>query len=110
MKIAMTPTLTGSYQFCERIARREARNFYHAFRVLPAPQRLAMCALYAFLRITDDLGDDQAPTEEKRVALTDWRRRFDRAMGGDFQHELHPALYDTVRNYAIPKEYLDAVL
>ena len=45
----MTTTLADSYAYCERLARREAGNFYHAFRLLPRPQRLAMCALYAFM-------------------------------------------------------------
>src|SRR5207253_640974 len=27
----MTPTLARSYDYCEDLARREARNFYHAF-------------------------------------------------------------------------------
>src|SRR4051812_41222160 len=58
-----------SYAWCERLARRAAGNFYHAFRILPADQRRAMCALYAFMRITDDLGDGDAPTEIRRAAL-----------------------------------------
>jgi len=36
-------SLAGSYAYCERLARREAGNFYHAFRLLPADQRRAMC-------------------------------------------------------------------
>src|SRR5207245_5393809 len=47
----MIPELAASYAYCERLARREAANFYPAFRVLPRPQRRAMCALYAFLRV-----------------------------------------------------------
>ena len=53
----MTSTLAASYLYCERLARKQAGNFYHAFRILPNPQRRAMCALYAFLRVTDDLTD-----------------------------------------------------
>ena len=37
----MNPTLARSYAFCEQLARREAGNFYHAFRVLPGAQRRA---------------------------------------------------------------------
>ena len=40
-----------SYSWCERLARRQAGNFYHAFRLLPVARRRAMCALYAFLRV-----------------------------------------------------------
>ena len=43
----MTPTLAESYTYCQQITRREAGNFYPAFRILPKDQRLSMCALYA---------------------------------------------------------------
>src|SRR6266446_4091274 len=76
--VPMTISLADSYRYCEQVARREAGNFYHAFRVLPRAQRLAMCALYAFLRLTDDLGDCPGPEVEKRGGLADWRRQFER--------------------------------
>ena len=46
----MTDALAASYAFCDTIARREAKNFYHSFRLLPADRRRSMCALYAFMR------------------------------------------------------------
>lgn len=106
----MTPALTRSYAYCERLARREAGNFYHAFRMLPAPQRKAMCALYAFLRVSDDLSDGPGSSEQKRGPFLSWRSRFDQALAGISTHRLHPALCHTVVTYAIPREYLDAVL
>src|SRR5271155_5570469 len=53
----MDRALQASYEFCGTLARHEARNFYYAFLLLPAAQRRSMCALYAFLRHTDDLAD-----------------------------------------------------
>src|SRR6516162_1801196 len=105
-----TFSLFDSYRYCEQIARREAGNFYHAFRVLPRSQRQAMCALYAFLRLTDDLGDGPGLAEEKRERLADWRRQFERAMKGDYSHSLHPAFHHTVRSYGIPTRYLQDVI
>src|SRR6516162_55615 len=92
----MTLSLADSFRYCEQVARREAGNFYHAFRVLPRAQRQAMCALYAFLRLTDDLEDSSAPEEEKRLRLTDWRRQFELALAGDYTHSLHPAIHHTI--------------
>lgn len=106
----MNPALAHSYAYCERLARREAGNFYHAFRILPRPQRRSMCALYAFLRITDDLSDGPGPTEAKRGPLAEWRRRMERALAGKYDHRLHAAFHDTIVTHQIPRAYFDAVL
>ena len=106
----MTPRLARSYAYCERLTRREAGNFYPAFRVLPGPQRRAMCAFYAFNRITDDLSDGPGPSAGKRAGLVEWRRQLQGAVAGDYRHPLHAALQHTIRTYAIPLEYLHAVL
>jgi len=103
-------TLDESYRFCEALARREAANFYPAFRLLPGPQRRGMCALYAFLRIADDFSDEAGPIENKRRELAQWRHGLHAALTGGDAHPIHPALADTVRRYRIPLEYLEAVL
>jgi phytoene synthase len=69
-----------------------------------------MCALYAFLRVADDLTDTTAQPEEKLVSLSDWRRRFDAALSGSYSHPLHAAFHDTVNTYKIPRQYLEDVL
>jgi phytoene synthase len=69
-----------------------------------------MCALYAFMRLTDDLTDDVGSTYDKRQALTAWRRSVDAALAGVDSHPLHPAFRHTVRHYQIPPKYLEAVL
>jgi phytoene synthase len=106
----MDATLAHSYAWCERLARREAGNFYHAFRVLPSPQRRAMCALYAYLRIADDLTDEPGDCEAKRVALASWRNGLDAALAGKNTHPLHPALRQVVERYHVPREYLSEAL
>src|SRR5436190_17467224 len=103
-------TLARSYAYCERVARRQAANFYPAFRVLPRPQRLAMCALYAFLRVTDDHVDNAGDIEKRHSRLAIWRRGLRAAMHGEDRHRVHPALRHTVERFAIPIWYLDAVI
>jgi 15-cis-phytoene synthase len=102
--------LADSYAACERLARREAGNFYHAFRLLPRSQRRAMCALYAFMRMADDLSDGPEPVEEKRRRLDDYREQLDLALAGKPTLELHPAFADTVHAYRIPRQYLIDVI
>lgn len=99
-----------SFSYCERLARQQAGNFYHAFRVLPGPQRQAMCALYAFFRLTDDLSDEPGAVLDKRLALIDWRQRLDQALNGSYSHPLHAALHHVVQEHRIPRQYLDEVL
>lgn len=104
------PGLSSSYAWCERLARREASNFYHAFCLLPTPPRRAMCALYAFLRVADDLIDGPQATAAKRLALAEWRRQLEAALTGVYGHPLHPALHHTVLHYGIPRRCLEDVL
>jgi phytoene synthase len=106
----MSQILAHSYAYCERLARREAGNFYHAFRLLPRSQRFAMCALYAFMRVADDLSDGPEPVGDKRRLLDDWRRQLDLALTGTPTHPLHPAFAHTVAMFGIPRRYLVDVL
>jgi phytoene synthase len=102
--------LSASHAYCERLARQQAGNFYHAFRLLPTDQRRGMCAVYSFLRVADDLTDVAGATEKKRSALESWRRQLHEALAGKYNHVLHAALHETVDRFHIPVSYLDAVL
>lgn len=99
-----------SYAWCEQVARKQARNFYPAFRFLPPPQRRAMCALYAFLRVSDDLADETGEVEAKRRTLVRWREQLHEMMAGEYSHPLHPAFHDTIRRYDMPVAHLDAAI
>jgi len=102
--------LVNSFAYCERLARAQAANFYHGFRLLPRPQRLGTCALYAFLRVADDIADADAPAKERRVHLQQWREQLAGALRGRFSHPIHAALQATMDTYHIPPEYLELAL
>ncbi|HEX8203272.1 MAG TPA: phytoene/squalene synthase family protein, partial [Isosphaeraceae bacterium] len=107
----MNAGLRSSYQFCGDVARRQARNFYYSFLLLPADRRRAMCALYAFLRHTDDLADEPGPVAAKRRALDAWRSELDAALGGaGASWPGLPALADTVARHGVPARHLHEVL
>jgi phytoene synthase len=57
----------------ETIVRSAGTSFYHGMRVLPPDRRHAMYAIYAFCRIVDDIADEEAPLETKRLGLATWR-------------------------------------
>jgi phytoene synthase len=103
-------SLSRSYAWCEELARQQAGNFYHAFRLLPRPQRLAMCSLYAFLRVADDLADAPGPATDKAAPLEAWRQQLHEALTGCYHHPLHPALHHTIHTCGIPPRHLEEVL
>src|SRR5215470_6868854 len=67
----MNSQLAAAYAVCRHIARSAARNFYYGFLVLPRDKRDAVCAVYAFMRHSDDLTDDPV-----LLAAADTQRRF----------------------------------
>ncbi|HVU91927.1 MAG TPA: presqualene diphosphate synthase HpnD [Jatrophihabitans sp.] len=61
----MSASVEAAYRECERITREQARNFAWGIRLLPAPKRTALSAVYAFARRVDDIGDGDLPKPEK---------------------------------------------
>jgi 15-cis-phytoene synthase len=106
----MNKGLRDSYAHCRRIARRSASSFYYSFLLLPKPKRMAMCALYAFLRRTDDLGDSSDSPADRRIALEAWRGSLVRSMQGEYDDPLLPALSDTIHTFDVPRAHLEAVI
>jgi squalene synthase HpnC len=117
-------TVAGSYEACHRIARASRSNFYYAFFLLPKPKRDALAALYAFMRLIDDVSDENQSLLAKQRDLAKWRAAFDEAVTGHSQvfdgtaamplpseasygeAEVLPALVDTMQRYKMPARYL----
>lgn len=57
-------------------------SFYWAMRLLPAPRRDAMYAIYAFCREVDDIADSDDAPSAKQAALDRWRREVDAIFAG----------------------------
>jgi phytoene synthase len=96
-------TIDQSYQYCLKVARTRAKNFYYAFVLLSRQQRKAMCAIYAFMRYCDDLSDEPGAS---RAAVEKWRAELEDALEGRFSdHPVWPAFHHTVRRFGIPHDY-----
>lgn len=108
----MSLSVDVAYAACETIARREAKNFYYAFRVLPKPKRAAICAVYAFMRHADDLADDERLPREERLSQTRqwldaWRSS---AAGSATDDPVFIALRDAQQRFQISTELLDQLV
>lgn len=106
-------SLQRSRAFCENLTRTQARNFYYGLKLLPEPKRSAMFALYAYMRLVDDIADDEdGRTVEQRVADLDaWRQRTHEVLAGNSSviatHPLWPALADLVQRHQVPAHVFD---
>ncbi len=58
-----------AYRHCEAVTRKEAANFYYGIRLLDRDRRQAMCAVYAFARRVDDIGDGTLERAAKLARL-----------------------------------------
>jgi len=105
-------TLAEAYAACRTIARREAKNFYYAFRVLPQHKSDAMCAVYAFMRRADDISDDESlPIEQRRQAMSVWVESWRTARrSGVSDDPVFIALNDTQKRFAIPDALLEELV
>ncbi|MGH9740711.1 MAG: squalene synthase HpnC [Candidatus Acidiferrales bacterium] len=95
-----------SYLECTRIARAAHSSFYLAFYGLRREKRNAICALYAFMRLVDNVSDEPEDLESKRRGLARWRGWLDEAVAGQTDgHAILPALADTMARFEIPARY-----
>ncbi|MCL2660208.1 MAG: phytoene/squalene synthase family protein [Acidobacteriaceae bacterium] len=105
-------TVAEAYAVCASIARREAKNFYYAFRVLPEHKRNAMCAVYAFMRKADDISDEESVSiAERRVIMQQWLDEWRQARGSAATADpIFVALNDTQRRFEIPDALLEELV
>jgi len=95
------------------ITRREAANFYYGIRLLDRPRRLALCAVYAFARLVDDIGDGDLPRERKLAQLERVERQLAAALRGENPGWREPALAAlaaALRRYQLPADQLQALI
>jgi phytoene synthase len=111
------PTVEESFAHCRRVARSRARNFYYSFLLLPRQERDAMCAIYAFMRKSDDITDGVEGRDgselraggdgEPEIVLARWKSSLEAALDGRCgDNPILPALRHTVGKYRIPVSYL----
>lgn len=94
--------------FCRRLARRHYENFSVASAMLPAELRIHLVRIYAFCRVTDDLGDESRSDPRLRA----WRHEVEAGLAGDVvpTHPVLLALRETVAECSVPlAPFLDLI-
>lgn len=96
-------------RYCAAITRREAANFYYGIRLLPRLKFNALCAIYAFAREVDDIGDGSLAQEQKIAALALARRRIER-LEADGDDPVIRALASAERHFPLPRDaFIDLI-
>jgi phytoene synthase len=111
----MTPDhsaeVDAAYAACRAIAKREAKNFYYAFVVLPRHKSDAMCAVYAFMRKADDLADDESLSlDSRREAMAQWTAAWRTSRSVPTDDPVFLALNDTQQRFGISHDLLEQLV
>ncbi len=101
---ARTPSLEESRAFCERLARSHYENFSVATWFLPPRLRPHFCSIYAYCRISDDLGDEVGDPAASLLLLDEWEAELGACFAGSPRHPVFVALAETVSACDIPRE------
>jgi squalene synthase HpnC len=100
----VAPTLDEARAWCKRLAASHYENFHVASWFLPQALRPHFHAIYAYCRVSDDLGDEVGSTAQALALLDLWGRELDACYDGRARHPVFVALAETIRACSIPKE------
>ena len=108
---ADAPSLIASRAYCARLARSHYENFSVASWFLPSRLRQHFYNIYAYCRISDDLGDEVGDAAASLALLDEWQTELDACYDGKPRHPVFVALAETVRRFNIPKhEFSDLLI
>jgi len=91
-------------QYCQDKAVNSGSSFYYSFLFLPANQRRAITALYAFCREVDDVVDMDGEPAIAAVKLNWWRDEIAQLFAGEAQHPVTRALTPVIKEFDLPQE------
>jgi squalene synthase HpnC len=105
------PSLEQAQEYCRRLARTHYENFSVATWFLPKHLRQDFLNVYAYCRISDDLGDEVGDASASLALLDEWQAQLDACYAGNPRHPVFVALAETVKTFDIPKhEFSDLLI
>jgi squalene synthase HpnC len=100
----VAPTLDEARAYCRQLAESHYENFHVATWFLPKALRPHFQSIYAYCRISDDLGDEVGDPAVALALLDLWGQELDACYEGHARHPVFVALAETIRACNIPKE------
>lgn len=100
----VAPSVADAFAYCERLAKSHYENFSVATWFLPARLKQHFYNVYAYCRISDDLGDEVGNAQQSLALLDAWERELDACYSGTPKHPVFVALAQTVRRFDIPQQ------
>jgi squalene synthase HpnC len=107
---ANTPSLSESRVYCAHLARTHYENFSVATWFLPKRLRQDFYNVYAYCRISDDLGDEVGDPSASLALLDQWEAELEACYAGTPHHPVFVALAETVRQFDIPQHEFSDLL
>jgi squalene synthase HpnC len=105
------PSLDEAQAYCRTLARTHYENFSVATWFLPRNLRQDFLNVYAYCRISDDLGDEVGDPTLALALLDQWQSQLDACYQGTPRHPVFVALKETIRKFEIPKrEFSDLLI
>lgn len=101
---AATPSLVEARTYCRQLAESHYENFHVVSRFLPKALRPHFHSIYAYCRISDDLGDEVGDRSVALALLDFWGKELDACYQGHARHPVFVALAETIHACSIPKE------
>jgi squalene synthase HpnC len=98
------PTLVEAEEYCGQLARSHYENFSVATWFLPVHLQQHFFNVYAYCRISDDLGDEVGDPDASLRLFDDWENELNACYEGRPRHPVFVALAGTVRKFEIPKQ------
>jgi squalene synthase HpnC len=108
---ATAPSLEEARTYCERLAKSHYENFSVATWFLPRRLRQHFYNVYAYCRISDDLGDEVGDPQQSLELLDQWEAELNACYAGSPKHPVFVALAETVKQFRIPQhEFSDLLI
>ena len=98
------PSLEEAREYCKRLTETHYENFHVASWFLPKRLRPHFQSIYAYCRISDDLGDEVGNREQSLALLDLWGEELDACYAGKARHPVFVALAATIQECDIPKQ------